>query len=179
MAAVAGRRLSEGLGSTLVAKVVEEDIMAGWIALVLAAIILTWAALLKVAELWLRRRLVKVEAQLLDPGRMLHAAQRSLTNSDGSQPRIGQPSIWDSDAVYVAAWEYVVEGKRYRGEIQTSTPCFSKKDMPPARVHVYFDRANPSKSWPTASGQDRNSLPWFIFGCVVASVGAALALLSD
>jgi hypothetical protein len=74
--------------------------MAGLIALVLAAVILAWAILLKGLEIWQRRRLVRVEARLIDPGKLLHAAQQSLSNSDGSQPRTGQPSIWDSDAVY-------------------------------------------------------------------------------
>lgn len=151
--------------------------MAGRIALGLAAVILARALLLKVLELWQRRRLVKVEARLIEPGKLLHAAQRSLSNSDGSQPRTGQPSIWDTDAVYLAAWEYSVQGQKYRGETQTSTPCFGKNDKPPAPVHVYYDRNDPSKSWPTSKGEDRNSLAWFIFACVVALVGVVLLLL--
>lgn len=156
--------------------------MAGLIGCLVAVALLAHALTLLVRERGLRRRLVPVEARLIDPGRVgaISAAEQAWADRqvqehdrsirDGSEPHTHLPT--PSTPVYTARWSYTVGGKAHHGEISLSSPVFRPDQIRFGRVQVFYDRDNPAVSRPFPGAGDA-AWAWF----VAAGVAGFVALL--
>jgi len=162
--------------------------MAGLIGCLVAIALLAHALTLFIRERGLRRRLVPVEARLIDPGRtgVVSAEDRAWADwqaqdhdrsiRDGSEPHTHLPTA--ATPSYTARWSYSVEGKAHRGEITFSSPVFQPDQIRFGRVQVFYDRDDPAVSRPFPGAGDA-SWAWFIAAGVAGLVALVLVAIPN
>ena len=82
------------------------------------------------------------------------------------------------DRTYEGRYEYQVGGKTFTGKVDSSSPIFSQKQMPPNKITVYYDRDDPSIS--RLSGYpDTTGNAYMIFAMVVFAVAGLMMIIAN
>jgi hypothetical protein len=156
--------------------------MAGIIACFVALALFFHALTLAIREHARKRRMLPVEARLIDPGRTgvvsvsdqawasNQAQDRDRSIREGSEPDTHLPT--PASPTYTARWSYSVDGKAHRGEHSQSSPVFLPEQIRFGRVQVFYDRDEPSVSRPFPGAGDS---AWAFF--VAAGVAGVVAFL--
>ena len=158
------------------------------IALGVAAAALVRAIMLLVYERRLRRRLRPIRARIMDPGLRgeinasdqawadAQNARRDRAMAAGREPESALPTAAPSP-VFVATWEFDLEGRTYRGTGKSNGPVFSPEQARAKQAEIWFDPADPAVSM-VRPGANDEAWAWFIAAGVVAAVATAIFLIA-
>lgn len=157
--------------------------MGATISFLVSLALLIRAVVFWVRERSLARRLVPVQAKVLDPGLVgkPDAAENAVYRSeiqnigssarDGSDPHTHIPR--PPTVSYSATWEYTVDGKTHRYTHTQSSQIFRPGQIKYARAQVFYDKANPAVSRPYP-GAGSQAWAWFIGAGAAAVVGLVM-----
>lgn len=150
---------------------------AVWVACGLAVVLLLYATTLRLREKALRRRLVPIEARLLDPGiqgavsasDQAWADMQNASRDNAIRQGHDRDSFMPTTAptMYTAVWEFELDGRTYRRSFESATPVFSPDQARAKRVQVWYDRSNPAVSVVRPGAADA-AWAWFIAAGIVA-----------